>query len=123
MDMNGFFLINRLIFLAVLAFLVLIGLIWKKFKPESWVLEEFEYHPFSAEDVPDIPMNPAFTILPSPGKRSIPAPIAGKWGMSEADRLDIFEPVSVAEYQEFLEKMRARERRKREKKKGTLEDE
>jgi len=46
-------LINRLIFVGTLAFFVLIILIWKKFKPDSWVLEEFEDHPISAEDAPD----------------------------------------------------------------------
>ena len=111
-------LINRLIFVGTLAFFVLIILIWKKFKPDSWVLEEFEDHPISAEDAPDYPLYPKRWIsvegkFPS-GLYYLPeALIRNDLDDADVTKKKLYEPVTLAEYQEFIEKMRARERRKR----------
>jgi hypothetical protein len=93
------FFVNRVIFLALLGFLAVVGYIWKRYKPEGWELQEFVYHPGTAQDAPDDPLtlsgNGMFsmTYTPSPQMR---------------------EPEDLERYREFIGYMSALEKMKEE---------
>lgn len=98
-NLGRMFFVNRVIFLALLGFLAVVGYIWKRFKPEGWELQEFVYHAGTAQDAPDEPLtlsgNGMFsmTYTPSPQMR---------------------EPEDLERYREFIGYMSDLEKMKRE---------
>jgi hypothetical protein len=52
---------NRATLLLLLGSIVVIGYTWKSFKPRDWNLEEFPIRPTSIDDLPDIPVEDAYT--------------------------------------------------------------
>jgi hypothetical protein len=110
--MESIYLAGRLTFLLAVAALILSILLWKKFKRESWVIEEFEYHPYSVEDAPDTLLYLSGALL---NHAYFPRSVCyfpeafirdGDVDEAEVTRKRVFDPVDLAEYQEFLEKRR-----------------
>jgi hypothetical protein len=60
-SVNTVFYESRVTFLVLLGAIVLIGLVWKRFKPKDWTLEEFEYHPLTVDELPDLPIDASYT--------------------------------------------------------------
>ncbi len=40
---------------------MVIGYTWKSFKPRDWKLEEFSIRPTSIDDLPDVPVEDAYS--------------------------------------------------------------
>ena len=113
--MESIYLLGRLTFLLAVAALILSILLWKKFKRESWVIEEFEYNPYPVENVPDTLLYLSGALLHSAyfprGICYFPETFIRDGELDEAEitRKRVFDPVDLAEYQEFIEKLRAHE--------------
>ncbi len=112
--MESIYLVGRLTFLLAVTALIIGILLWKKYKRESWVIEEYEYHPYSVEDAPDTLLYLSGPLLHGAYfPRSVcyfPETFIRDGDMDEAEitRKRVFDPVDLAEYQEFIEKRRAR---------------
>ena len=78
------------------------------------MIEEFEYHPYSVEDAPDTLLYLSGALL---RRAYLPRSVCyfpeafirdGDVDEAEVTRKRVFDPVDLAEYQEFIEKLRAR---------------
>ena len=115
--METIFLLGRLIFLGAVATLFLGIILWKRFKRKSWVIEEFAYNPVpNPEDYP-LSLYMGWTPgarFPVGGMYYFPETLIKDNGLDEAEitRKRVFEYSTLAEYQEFAERVREARRMK-----------
>ena len=64
--------------------------LWKRFKPEGWEFPEYQYHPGTGEDLPEVPLE-ASSLL-------------GGFGSSKVGWMR--DPEDLERYQEFVRVMR-----------------
>lgn len=109
-SVGSIFYVNRIVFLAVLGSIVLAGIIWKRFKPESWTLDEFDYQPLTIDDLPDLPIDATYTW----GSSGLVHGSGGGGGMGGTDmRIERREP-NVEYYRASIERQRAARQRRKE---------
>ena len=109
-SVGSIFYVNRIVFLAVLGFIVLVGIIWKRFKSESWTLDEFDYQPFTIDDLPDLPIDAMYTWSSS----GVVAGSGGGGGMGGTEmRIELREP-NVKYYRSSIGRHRAAQQRRKE---------
>lgn len=108
--METIFLLGRLIFLGAVATLFLSIILWKRFKRKSWVIEEFVYNPVPNPE--DWPLSLYMGWLPSAifpkGLYYFPETFIKDEGLDEAEitQKRIFDYSTLAQYQEFAERVR-----------------
>ena len=114
--METIFLLGRLIFLGAVATLFLSIILWKRFKRKSWVIEEFAYNPVpNPEDYPlSLYMGWTPSVYVPTGPYYFPETLIKDKGLDEAEitRKRVFDYSTLAEYQEFTERVREARRMK-----------
>ena len=116
MNMETIFLWGRLIFLGAVVTLFLSIIAWKKLKRKSWVIEEFAYNPVpNPEDYPlSLYMGWTPVAYFPKGLYYLPETLIKDSGLDEAEitRKRVFDYSTLAEYQEFTERVREARRMK-----------
>jgi hypothetical protein len=107
--MESIFLLGRLIFLGAILTLFLGIILWKRLKRKSWVIEEFAYNPVpNPEDLPlSLYMGWTYVADFPFGLQYFPETLIkdGSLDAAEITRKRVFEYSTLAEYQEFVDRV------------------
>ena len=107
--METIFLLGRLIFLGAVATLFLGIILWKRFKRKSWVIEEYAYNPVPNPE--DLPLSLYMGWTPVAyfpiSLQYFPETLIkdGSLDAAEITRKRVFEYSTLAEYQEFTDRV------------------
>jgi len=114
--METIFLVGRLIFLGAVATLFIGIILWKRFKRRSWVIEEYAYNPLLNPE--DLPLSLYMGWTPVAyfpiTLQYFPETLIKDGSLEEAEitRKRVFEYSTLAEYQEFTDRViEAREKK------------